>query len=558
MLAMPMEVEEDVVVSVTNTSASAEPTVTDNIISDLKQHSQVQESQMSTQDPQEHQSNPENELASGQMQEEEDVHPVDPNSQLAKEQLRFCTNVLRGLKRHRDAGPFAKPVDPIALGIPEYRTTIKHPMDLSTISQKLETSAYTLASQFISDVHLMLSNCFTFNAEGTQVHTMGRNLEKYFETTIAKMPKTEADLNQHKQHAKEQQQQQQLASVITPPARRRSEAATPNVRRASSGSMSKSDSNWCHAVLREITKKANQSFIWPFIQPVDPIALGIPDYFNVVKHPMDLSTLRRKLDEAVYKSPNEFEQDFRLILSNCRLYNPPDSDISAMATQLEDAFETKWNSRSETPSATRSKASPQYQGGAKSKAASGSSKAVDIVPGLDHMNDNDKILAINRQIQILQNELNELLTRRNKKTSTNSTVAHATATVAGGSTPKKPRLSKEDTPMSYEEKRQLSLDVNNLPPERLGRIVEIIQASMPNLKDSADSDVIELDIESLDVKTLRQLQKYVKECGKKRKMSAKTETSTVNEQHVQPPTVTTTTTTTSNNNANGSGSEDEE
>ena len=76
---------------------------------------------------------------------------------------------------------------------------------------------------------------------------------------------------------------------------------------------------------------------------------------------------------------------------------------------------------------------------------------------------------------------------------------------------------------------------------------------MPNLKDSADSDVIELDIESLDVKTLRQLQKYVKECGKKRKMSAKKETSMASEQPVQPPAAAS-----NNNNANESGSEDEE
>lgn len=553
---MPMEVEEDAKASVTNNvNNSPEQTATNNPISDLKQQGQIQTSQMSTQ---EHQSTPENGLTSGQIQEGEGDSQVDPSSQLAKEQLRFCANVLRGLKRHRDASPFAKPVDPIALGIPEYRTIIKHPMDLSTISQKLETSAYTLASQFVSDVHLMLSNCFTFNAEGTQVHTMGRNLEKYFEGAIAKMPKTEADLHQHKQHAKEQQQQQQqLTSVITPPTRRRSEAPTPNARRPSSGSMIKGDSNWCHTVLREITKKANQSFIWPFLQPVDPVALGIPDYFDVVKHPMDLSTIRRKLDDAAYKSLSEFEHDFRLILTNCRLYNPPDSDITMMAAQLEEAFETKWNSRSETPTAKHSKTSPQYHsGGARTKSASvGPSRAADIVPGLDHMNDNDKILAINRQIQILQNELNELLTRRNKKTPTNNTVAHTTSTIPSGGTPKKPRLTKEDTPMSYEEKRQLSLDVNNLPPERLGRIVEIIQASMPNLKDSADSDVIELDIESLDVKTLRQLQKYVKECGKKRKMSAKNETTTASEQQqqpIQPPT------TTNSNNANESGSEDEE
>ena len=46
---------------------------------------------------------------------------------------------------------------------------------------------------------------------------------------------------------------------------------------------------------------------------------------------------------------------------------------------------------------------------------------------------------------------------------------------------------------------------------------------MPSLKDSADSDLIELDIESLDIKTLRRLQQYIKECKlgpKKRKSKA--------------------------------------
>src|ERR1700722_17589585 len=177
MLAMPMEMEEDATTSIINNNINSgveQQMSADNLDSDPKQ-TQTQIPPVSTQD---HPPQPDD-LTSGQTQEE--ASQIDPSGQLAKEQLRFCANVLRGLKRHRDAGPFAKPVDPIALGIPEYRTIIKHPMDLSTISQKLETSAYSLASHFISDVHLMLSNCFSFNAEGTQVHLMGRNLEKYFE-----------------------------------------------------------------------------------------------------------------------------------------------------------------------------------------------------------------------------------------------------------------------------------------------------------------------------------------------------------------------------------------
>ena len=33
----------------------------------------------------------------------------------------------------------------------------------------------------------------------------------------------------------------------------------------------------------------------PFLQPVDPVALNIPDYFRIIKHPMDLGTVRSKV-----------------------------------------------------------------------------------------------------------------------------------------------------------------------------------------------------------------------------------------------------------------------
>lgn len=47
--------------------------------------------------------------------------------------LRKCQDLLRQLLRHEHAWPFAKPVDPLALNIPDYFDIIKHPMDLGTI-----------------------------------------------------------------------------------------------------------------------------------------------------------------------------------------------------------------------------------------------------------------------------------------------------------------------------------------------------------------------------------------------------------------------------------------
>lgn len=448
--------------------------------------------------------------------------PVEPESTLAKEQLRFCANVLRGLKRHRDAGPFSRPVDPVALGIPDYLEVVKHPMDLSTISARLEGKQYGVGEQFVGDVRLMLTNCFTFNAPESQVAVMGRNLERYFEGAIARMPRTEADIAAPSPASRKSVDRRESTST-TPASRRRSDTtgsapatAASTARRPSATTLSKGDMSFCQAVCRELSKKTSQVFTWPFLVPVDAVALGIPDYYDVIRHPMDLATMKRKLDEGAYRTAAAFEADFRLMLANCRQYNPADSDIIRMAGETEAIFDAKWATRS----VTSGTASPAVVRGRSSKGGSAS----ELVPGLDALaSDNDKILAINRQIQILQNELNELLTKRNKS----GGAAPASATTGGASKSGAPKMAakktaaaKEATPMSYEEKRQLSLDVNNLPPERLGRIVEIIQASMPTLKDSADSDVIELDIEALDIKTLRALQKYVKECNKKRRSAA--------------------------------------
>ena len=70
-------------------------------------------------------------------------------------------------------------------------------------------------------------------------------------------------------------------------------------------------------------------------------------------------------------------------------------------------------------------------------------------------------------------------------------------------------------PMTYDEKRQLSLDINKLPGDKLGRVVHIISNREPSLKDS-NPDEIEIDFETLKPSTLRELESYVMSCLKKK------------------------------------------
>jgi E1A/CREB-binding protein len=65
----------------------------------------------------------------------------------------------------------------------------------------------------------------------------------------------------------------------------------------------------------------------PFRQPVDPTLLQIPDYFDIVKKPMDLSTIKKKLDTGQYTDPWQYADDVWLMFSNAWLYNRKTSRV---------------------------------------------------------------------------------------------------------------------------------------------------------------------------------------------------------------------------------------
>jgi len=72
-----------------------------------------------------------------------------------------------------------------------------------------------------------------------------------------------------------------------------------------------------------------------------------------------------------------------------------------------------------------------------------------------------------------------------------------------------------NVPMSYEEKRQLTLDLNKLPGDKLGRVVQIIQAREPNLRD-CNPDEIEIDFQFLKNSTIRALEQFVSQSLQKK------------------------------------------
>lgn len=72
----------------------------------------------------------------------------------------------------------------------------------------------------------------------------------------------------------------------------------------------------------------------PFRTPVDPNALGIPDYFEIIKKPMDMSSIKRNLDNGTYKNPWEFVDDVWLMFDNAWVYNRKTSRVYKYCTKV--------------------------------------------------------------------------------------------------------------------------------------------------------------------------------------------------------------------------------
>jgi bromodomain-containing protein 7/9 len=88
---------------------------------------------------------------------------------------------------------------------------------------------------------------------------------------------------------------------------------------------------------------------------VDPEQVA--GYADVIKHPMDFGTMERKALANRYHSLEEFTDDFRLVISNATIFNPPDSlyhsealrisayglDQISKASSTVIQYETDWN-----------------------------------------------------------------------------------------------------------------------------------------------------------------------------------------------------------------------
>ncbi|XP_006907466.1 bromodomain-containing protein 2 isoform X2 [Pteropus alecto] len=316
----------------------------------------------------------------------------------------------------------------------------------------------------------------------------------------------------------------------------------------------------CNGILKELLSKKHAAYAWPFYKPVDASALGLHDYHDIIKHPMDLSTVKDVFEFRYAKMPDEPLEPgplpvstalpAGLVKSSSESSSEESSSESSSEEEEEEDEDEEEEEESESSDSEEERAHRLAELQEQLRAVHEQLAALSQGPiskpkrkrekkekkkkrkaekhrGRAGVDEDEKGPRVPRPSQ----------PKKSKKASGPGSGSAATLGPpgfgpSGGSGTKLPKKAtkmvpptlppgydseeeEESRPMSYDEKRQLSLDINKLPGEKLGRVVHIIQAREPSLRDS-NPEEIEIDFETLKPSTLRELERYVLSCLRKK------------------------------------------
>ncbi|KAL7984925.1 hypothetical protein Chor_003495 [Crotalus horridus] len=380
-------------------------------------------------------------------------------------QLQYLQRVvMKAMWRHNFSWPFHQPVDAEGLKLPmlDYYNIVKEPMDLTTIQKRLEHQYYTCAAECIDNFKKMFANCFLYNKPGDDIVFMAQELEKVFLQKVAQMPPDE--------------------KIVVINKGKKGEGKT-NAAEQSDAKKSQTQQTKKSRKVKQFQMKT----VTPQLQSPEPSP--VPPFPSIT--PTSEAVTKKKLDNCEYKDTQEFAADIRLMFMNYYRYHSPDHEIVSMARKLQlKAVHQQLQALAKTTGPRLKK--KKKKGKSKKEKRKGKAK---IKPATQKSRKIKQMKQLKRRMS---------LNLHSKKIQQQEELAG-------------PKAEDEDTakPMSYDEKRQLSLDINKLPGEKLGRVVYIIQSRETSLRHS-NLDEIEIDFEALKASTLRALEKYVMACLRKR------------------------------------------
>uniref|UniRef100_A0A3B4ZTQ4 Bromodomain-containing protein 2 n=1 Tax=Stegastes partitus TaxID=144197 RepID=A0A3B4ZTQ4_9TELE len=297
----------------------------------------------------------------------------------------------------------------------------------------------------------------------------------------------------------------------------------------------------CKEILKEMLSKRHYAYAWPFYTPVDAVTLGLHDYHDIINQPMDLSTVRKKMDNGEYANAKEFAADVRLMFSNCYKYNPPLNEVVYMARKLQEVFEARFlkvpqesegcsvshplvvkGAGSRVGSLSTSESSDSESSSeAESPSEEVAMQLANLEERLKAMSDQLRRLSqepllkpkkkekLKKEKRLKEKDIARLKRKSSKYRSIVEKIANGkSSSLYNCEEPIKYEEKVSSTSVTYQEMKQLKADIHKLPGDKLGKLVNIIHTRESCLRDSTLEE-IDVDFEMLKPSTFRALQRFV-------------------------------------------------
>eukprot|EP01025_Chloroclados_australasicus_P050248 TRINITY_DN5755_c0_g2_i1.p1 TRINITY_DN5755_c0_g2~~TRINITY_DN5755_c0_g2_i1.p1 ORF type:complete len:512 (-),score=63.20 TRINITY_DN5755_c0_g2_i1:502-1860(-) len=247
----------------------------------------------------------------------------------------------------------------------------------------------------------------------------------------------------------------------------------------------------CENILKAVQKSLGPN-VHIFNAPVK--AAEVPDYYKIIKNPMDLGTIGKKLKDGSYNSPIQFQEDMRLVWSNCKHYNGLQSPVGSMGYNASMKFEDLWT-QSGLEEGMRARRTTAGIAAHRFDPDSG----VEAVPTTSGKQTKPKQQA---------------------QSGSRSKTYQTPATQQRSKKQQQEANSQPQEPPSTEIMQEVlgvlqELVSNN--DDALGEVIEIIRSESPNAVPADQVDEFELDIEVLEAKTLWKLYNFIKQIKQQKK-----------------------------------------
>jgi hypothetical protein len=233
----------------------------------------------------------------------------------------------------------------------------------------------------------------------------------------------------------------------------------------------------------------------------------LPGYYDVVKRPMDLGTIKTRLNEGHYgENPEAFAADVRLVWKNCMSYNNPDTEFHHTADRMRLLFEQAYKASSEKSAAVLEKDRLKQQ---QSQAAAQPKKS------------RPKAEPKPKPSRASKPKEKKKKKKKEKKRSTqsgfdavqmmNDNLQRVLSQMDGrAAAPREEKVPSRT--MELWEKERLVKMMDKLEPDKFGTALSIIkQSHRVNLEEVESDEEVTIDIDTLDSKTLWKLHKYVED-----------------------------------------------